>query len=140
MQKKTNRRLASASAAALIAIGLAAPAFAEGHRESYMNNWHDGDRSSSWRDNNIDAANGRVTFKSCTREFKATIRQDKSFAPDPSVGSEWIDCRSYADAVYAGDVGRGDYHFDVSGMGLAWCASGQCAYNLTDVPELHIYW
>ncbi len=136
----TRRALATGAASALIALGIAAPALAEGHRQSYMNDWHDGDRSSSWRDNNIDSTNGRVSFKSCTREFTATIRRDKSFGPDPSVGSEKINCRSYADAVYSGDVSSGDYHFDVTGMGLAWCSSGQCAYNLTDVPELHIYW
>lgn len=140
MEKRTSRWAAAVSGSVLIAVGLAAPVFAEGHRQSYLNDWHDGDRSSSWRDNNIDGTNGRVTFVSCSREFRATIRQEKTLAPDPSVGSEWIDCRSYADAVYAGDVSRADYHFDVSGMGLAWCASGQCAYNLTDVPELHIYW
>ncbi|GAA3686742.1 hypothetical protein GCM10022237_51360 [Nocardioides ginsengisoli] len=33
-----------------------------------------------------------------------------------------------------------DYHFDVSGMGYAWCASAQCADNLTTVHSLHIYW
>lgn len=135
-----SRRLATGFAAAtMIAVGVAAPAFAEGHRQSYMNNWHDGDASSNWTDRNLDSTNTRVTFKSCTREFRATIRKTVT-GPDPKISNEWIDCRSYADAVYGGDLGRANYHFDVTGMGFAWCASGQCQYNLTDVPELHIYW
>jgi len=140
MRTSTSRWTAAASGAVLIGIGLAAPAFAEGYRDSYMNDWHDGDTSSNWKDNNEDSYNGRVTFRSCTREFRATVRRVVSFQPDKQVGSEWIDCRSYSDAVYVGDVSAGTYHFDVSGMGFAWCSSGQCAYNLTDVPDLRISW
>lgn len=140
MENSTWRRLAAVVGGALIAIGVAVPAFAEGHRQSYMNDWHDGDASSNWKDDNADGTSTHVTFTSCTREFRATIRRTIPFRADPDVGNEWIDCRSYSDAVYAGDLSAANYHFDVSGMGLAWCASGQCAYNLTDVPLLHIYW
>ena len=134
------QRFGAAGAVGAIVMGIAAPAFAEGSRQSYMNDWHDGDASSSWDDNNKDGADTHVTFNSCTREFTATIRKTVPLNPDPKIGSEWINCTSYADAVRVGDVASANYHFDVSGMGLAWCSGGQCAYNLTDVPELHIYW
>lgn len=96
--------------------------------------------SSNWSDHNRDSTNTHVTFRSCTREFRATIRRTISARPDPSVGSEWINCRSYSDAVYGGDLKAANYHFDVTGMGFAWCSSGQCAYNLTSVPWLRMYW
>lgn len=137
---RKRRGITAAFAASLMAVGIAAPALAEGHRQSYMNDWHDGDASKSWSDENKDRTDTHVTFNSCTREFKATIRRTVRFASDPALASEWIDCKSYPDAVRAGDLKAADYHFDVTGMGFAWCASGQCAYNLTDVPELHIYW
>ena len=138
--RNTRKVITAVIAAALVAIGVAAPALAEGHRQSYMSNWIDGDASSNWNDKNLDAYNGHVTFKSCTREFQATIRQTITARPDPSVGSEWINCKSYADAVYDGDVKSGNYHFDVTGMGIYNCVGGSCVYNKTSVPELHIYW
>jgi hypothetical protein len=107
-----------------------------------MTNWIDGDASSNWHDNNSDSVNTHVTFNDCTREFTATIRRTRTGLPDPSVGSEYINCRSYADAVYGGDLSAADYHFDVSGMGTAYCnpQTGQCVFNSTTVNSLRIYW
>lgn|SRR5664279_341665 len=100
-------------AGAAVAVGVAAPAFAEGDRDSSMTNWSSGNASHNWYDGNNDADSTHVTFYDCTREFKATIRKTiPGF--DPAYGTEWIDCKAYADAVYAGDVPAGDYHFDVT--------------------------
>lgn len=140
MNVLTKRGLMAVLAAVLIAVGVAAPAIAEGHRQSLMKNWQDGDASSNWADKNLDATKTHVTFNSCSREFKATIRQTIPLRPDPSVGSEWINCRSYADAVYAGDLKAANYHFDVNGMGIYNCIGGSCVMNKTSVPVLHIYW
>jgi hypothetical protein len=138
---RKKQQFAMVGAAALIAVGIAAPAFAEGSRQSYMNDWIDGDGSSNWADHNTDGTDTHVTFNSCTREFRATIRKTITGAPDPSLGSEWIDCKSYADAVRVGDVPAANYHFDIGGMGYEFCNSTVgCVFNKTDVPELHIYW
>jgi len=96
-----------------VAVGVAAPAFAEASRNSSMTGWTSGNASNSWYDGNTDSVNTHVTFYDCTREFKATIRKTIP-GPDPAYGSEWIDCKAYADAVYAGDVPAGNYHFDVT--------------------------
>jgi hypothetical protein len=140
MKNSIARTLTVAGAGVLIALGLAAPALAEGSRTSHMTRWADGDASKNWQDDNADRTNTHVTFDDCTREFKATIRRTVSLRPDPNAGSEWIDCRSYADAVYGGHLAKGKYHFDISGMGLAWCASGMCEPYRTSVRSLHIYW
>lgn len=140
MMTKTRRVLTAVAAAGLFALGVAAPAMAEGSRTSHMTNWQDGDGSSNWTDTNRDNANTHVTFYSCTREFKATIRKTIALHSDPVVGPEWINCRSYADAVNAGDLAKGNYHFDVTGMGLSSCASWQCGVNRTSVPKLRIHW
>jgi 6-phosphofructokinase len=94
-------------AAGALAFGVAAPAFAEGTRTSYMVGWSSGDSSNDWYDANADATNTHVTFRDCTREFQASIRKSVT-GPDPLYGTEWIDCKAYADAVYAGDVPAGN--------------------------------
>lgn len=113
MENRTKNRLLVLFAGAAVAVGVATPAFAEGSRNSYMSGWSSGDASNSWYDGNTDSVSTHVTFNDCTREFKATIRKTVT-GPDPSYGSEWIDCKAYADAVYAGDVPAGNYHFDVT--------------------------
>lgn len=136
---KTAKRAASTLVAAgLVVLGLAAPALA-GSKTSHMTDWHDGDASSSWSGTRNHKTS--VAFDSCTREFRATIRRTMTARPDPKVADEWINCQSYADAVRSDTLtASGKYHFDVSGMGFAWCASGECQYNLTSVPKLSIYW
>lgn len=136
----TRRAMTAVVAGGLIAIGVAVPVFAEGSRDSSMSNWTDGDASSNWKDNNTDSTNTHVTYDDCTREFTATIRRTVPFAVDPNVGSEYINCRSYPDAVYAGDLSAASYHFDVTGMGIAYCISGSCVFNRTSVNSLHIHW
>jgi hypothetical protein len=136
----TKRRVSALAAGALIAIGVAAPAFAEGSRNSHMTNWIDGDASSNWKDEDTDSTDTHVTFDDCTREFTATIRRTKTLAPDPKVGSEHINCLTYVDAVRAGDLSPANYHFDISDMGISYCTSGVCVFYTTSVDALHIYW
>lgn len=113
MEERTTNRVLALLAGAAVAAGVAAPAFAEATRTSSMTGWTSGDASNSWYDGNIDAVDTHVAFYDCTREFEATIRKTiPGF--DPAYGSEWIDCKAYADAVYAGDVPAGNYHFDVT--------------------------
>lgn len=141
MTVMTKGRLSAVAAAALIVVGIAAPGFAEGSRASHMTRWTDGDASSSWTDHNTDNVKTHVTFNDCTREFTATIRRTKTGLPDPSVASEHIDCKSYADAVYGGDLSPAKYHFDVTRIGIDHCVSGLgCTYKTTTVNSLHIYW
>lgn len=113
MKSHMRNRMLVAFAGTAVAVGVAAPAFAEGSRDSSMTNWSSGNASHSWYDGNNDSVSTHVTFYDCTREFKATIRKTVT-GPDPSYGSEWIDCKAYDDAVYAGDVPAGNYHFDVT--------------------------
>lgn len=113
MESRTKNRMLVAFAGAAIAVGVATPAFAEASRDSHMAGWSSGDASNSWYDGNTDNVSTHVTFRDCTREFRATIRKTVT-GPDPSYGSEFIDCKAYADAVYAGDVPAGNYHFDVT--------------------------
>lgn len=141
MSRVTKKSVDAICAAALIVLGIAAPSFAEGTRDSYMNDWTDGDASSDWTDKNKDSVDTRVVFDRCTLEFKATIRHTRTGLPDPSVGSEYMNCASGDDAVHAGDLPSANYHFDVSGLGIAYCVSGLgCVFNTTDVPSLHIRW
>lgn len=113
MKDRVKKRLVVVFAGTAIAVGVAAPAFAEGSRTSSMTNWVSGNASNSWYDGNNDSTSTHVTFNDCTREFQSTIRKTVT-GPDPSYGTEWIDCKAYADAVYAGDVPAGNYHFDVT--------------------------
>lgn len=114
MKHTTRNRALAAFGGIAMAVGVAAPALAEGSRTTSMTDWSSKDASHSWYDGNTDATSTHVTFYDCTREFQATIRRTIYASPDPSYGSEWIDCKAYADAVYAGDVPKGDYHFDVT--------------------------
>ncbi len=113
MKSRVKNRMLIVFAGTAVAVGVAAPAFAEASRNSSMTGWTSGNASNSWYDGNTDSVNTHVTFYDCTREFKATIRKTIP-GPDPAYGSEWIDCKAYADAVYAGDVPAGNYHFDVT--------------------------
>lgn len=113
MKSHLRNRMLVAFAGAAVAVGVAAPALAEGQRTSNMAGWSSGDASHNWYDGNTDGADTHVTFYDCTREFQATIRKTVT-GPDPSYGSEFIDCKAYVDAVYAGDVPAGNYHFDVT--------------------------
>ena len=91
----------------------------------HMEKWTDGDRGPTWHDSNIDNVITNVTFYSvCRHNFDARIRKER-FGPDGTVGSERINCTSYDDAVYAGDVPADDYHFDVSEYS---CSVAACFY------------
>lgn len=138
MRTSITRTAAVGFAAIAVAVGIAAPALAAGSRTSHMTNWIDGDASSNWSVGTN--ASTHVTFNSCNREFKATIRHTIPLHADPAVGSEWINCKSYADAVYATADGGGNYHFDVTGMGIAYCVAGACVFNTTTVPSMVIHW
>lgn len=131
-------RAGFAAGVVLVALGIAAPAYAEGDFNSYMNDWSDGDKSRTWQDLNSDGDDTHVTFRDCTREFRAYIVRER-FGPDTTVADEWINCRSYNDAVRAGDVAADHYHFDIGGMG-AVCHSGQCTPRETTVKSLTVYW
>jgi hypothetical protein len=128
MQDRTRNRIVALFSVAAVAVGVAAPAFAEGNRTSSMSSWSSGDASHSWYDGNTDSDATHVTFYDCTREFKATIRKTVT-GGDPSYGSEWIDCKAYVDAVSVGDVAAGDYHFDVTDFS-----------GTTSVNKLVEYW
>ncbi|MGD9957960.1 hypothetical protein [Nocardioides sp.] len=60
---------------------------------------------------------------------------------DSTWGEERINCTSYNDSVYsASNPVTDDYHFDINGMGYAWCSGGTCAYNVTTVNSVKIWW
>lgn len=105
-------RVASAGVAAVaITVGVAGPALAEGHFDSYLSGWYEGRESRQWIDLNEDSTNGRATFSDCNKnDFRITIFKE-DFGPDTNVGSETMQCTSSADAVYAGDVPKDEYHF-----------------------------
>ncbi len=126
MQHRMKNRIMVVFAGAAVVAGVAAPAFAEGSRTSHMTGWSSGDASNSWYDGNLDSVSTHVMFNDCTREFQATIRKTVT-GPDPSYGTEWIDCKAYADAVYAGDVPAGNYHFDVTAF-----SGTTTVHNLTE--------
>lgn len=60
----------------------------------------------------------------CRTRADRQFRKER-FGPDGTVGSERINCTSYDDAVYAGDVPADDYHFDVSEY---TCSVAACFY------------
>lgn len=102
-----------------LVAGVAAPAMAL-TREDYNKNWTDGSESARWTDSSPNYGDSRVTTSlGCTREFSLTIREDRSWGlPDPNRGSEWVDCRSYTDAVYANNDTDWErkHHYDVKGL------------------------
>ena len=76
-----------------------------------------------------------MTAHSCSRDFQATIRMDKFGLPDPNVGQEWLNCTSYADAVYSDDATpSGKYHYDINGM------DGSCFCDYRTVADTTVYW
>lgn len=110
-RKSFVRASATATAIAALAFGVAAPALAEGHFDSYLSGWYEGRESRQWIDNNLDNTNGRATFSGCNKnDFRITIYKE-DFGPDTNVGSETMQCKTSADAVYAGDVPKDEYHF-----------------------------
>lgn len=140
MNTRTRARklaLGSVAVGAMVA-GLAAPAHA-GYWATSISNKGDGWSSSSWMDHDSDDKT-QVEFGPCTREFKARIRRDLP-TWDSTWGEEWINCKSYTDSVFSdSNPVSDDYHFDIGGMGLAWCASGTCAKNLTSVNSVKVWW
>jgi hypothetical protein len=134
------RRGAVVVAVGAIVLGAAAPAFAEGHFQSFMTNWDNGHTSRSWEDLNLDGSDTHATFAAgCTLEFRATIRKE-NFGPDTNMGDEWIDCGDYTDAVRVGDVSADDYHFDISDMSGGSCGKFSCTGPTTDVSRVDVYW
>jgi hypothetical protein len=135
---RTRNAATAASAVVMTVIGVATPALATDFRDSHMTRWSDGDRSKDWKVTKKHQTS--VTFNSCTHEFRATIRHNRTLRPDEKVATEWIDCQSGADAVRGTAKDTGDHHFDISGMGTAWCLGGQCTPHVTTVPSLRISW
>ncbi len=110
-RKGIARGAAAIAATAGVTFGLAAPALAEGHFDSYLSGWYADHESRQWVDLNLDNTNGRATFSNCNKnDFRITIYKE-DFGPDTNVGSETMQCTSSADAVYAGDVPKDEYHF-----------------------------
>ncbi len=94
-----------------LTMGVSAPAMAEGGFTSYLGAWYAETDSHTWPDQNLDNTNGRATFANCNQDvFNIGIYRE-DFGPDTQVGREDIQCRNHADAVYAGDVKAGKYHF-----------------------------
>jgi hypothetical protein len=125
-------------AVAAVLVGVAAPAYA-GYWSTSITNKGDGWSSASWVDHDGDDLT-QVQFGPCTREFRARIRRNLP-AWDSTWGEEWINCRSYTDSVFSDSKPvPDDYHFDIGGMGNAWCSSGMCAKNLTTVDSVKVWW
>lgn len=139
MNRHRVRKLAAITTGiAALTFGLAAPALAESTVFGHMSGWGDGHASSSWHDYNTDSTNTHVTFyDSCTKEFTGRIRRN-NFGPDTTMGSEWINCTSYDDAVYAGDVPSDDYHFDVQ-LSSSSCGKFSCSDPKTS-GDYREYW
>lgn len=114
MQRRIKRGASVAGAvlsAGALTFGVAAPALAEGHFNSYMGGWYAGTESRQWINLDQDATDDRATFSSCNKnDWRVTIYKE-DFGPDTNVGSETLQCTSSADAVRAGDVPRDEYHF-----------------------------
>ena len=107
------RKFVAVTALAVAVLGVAAPSWAA-ERAGKMTRWHDGDRSGSWHDKGKNGAITKVVFTArCKHDFVARIRLESRFRPDKTRGSERINCTSYDDAVVGGNLGSGDYHFDV---------------------------
>jgi len=114
-----------------IAVGVAAPAFAENHRAGKMVNWANGQRSANWTETDSTDDKSRVTFaRGCTRDFTATIRKVRRYRPDRDVVSERINCTSYTDALKASKLNPARYHFRINGMGSV-CYAGACRSYVT---------
>lgn len=134
------RIVAAIIGGAFVSIGIAIPAVAEGSKTTYMTGWKNGYASNNWYDSNTDSVSTHVTYYDCTNEFTSTIRRTVFSAPDPAIASEWINCKSYADAVYAGDLTAANYHFDISGMPDNCSGRFGCTPTTTTVKKLIIYW
>lgn len=130
--------IAGAVAVSAMVIGIAAPAFA-GTRSDTIDNRKDGWSSDRWNDGDSNDET-RVTVRWCTREFRARIRKDRTGLPDPTIGSEWINCRSYDDAVRSdSNPAAGKYHYDINGMDSHYgCDTGFCDYRTTAGAD--VYW
>lgn len=126
--------LAVTVATAATVVGVAAPSFA-GQRHDDINNVLDGWDSANWRDYDGDDST-RVTVRWCTREFRVNIRKNKAFPqPDPVIGTEWMNCLSYDDAVYSdSNPAPGTYHYEVHGM------DGSCFCDYRTTAGADIYW
>jgi hypothetical protein len=132
-QRFRNGVAASVGVATLV-IGLAAPALAAS-RSDVIDNKKDGWASSHWNDT-TSTNETRVTVQlGCSREFQARLRKDRTGLPDATVGSEWINCFSYDDAVRSdGNPSTGDYHYDINGM------DGSCFCDYTTTAFATVYW
>lgn len=131
--KRLKRRSLAFLAATALVVGVGAPAFASS-MDVFIDAQMDGWESPRWNDY-AGAADTHVTAYSCSREFQATLRLDKVGLPDPNVGREWLNCLSYADAVYSdGATATGKYHYDINGM------DGSCFCDYRTSADTTVYW
>lgn len=141
MQIDKPRRVAvGIGCAVALAYGMSAPAFAESTVYGRMRSWDNGTQSNDWHDYaKNDGVETHVTFyDGCTREFRARIRKN-NFGPDTTVGSEWINCGSYDDAVRVGVLPAEDYHFDVQDIAGGSCGKFSCDVGKTS-GSYREYW
>ncbi|WP_183095814.1 hypothetical protein [Nocardioides stalactiti] len=127
------RGAATVAAFAGLGVGIAAPAMAL-TREDDNRNWTHGDTSKRWTNSAPGYADSRVTTdEGCKREFTMTIREDRSFRPDAYRGSEWVNCGSYKDAVYANNDTDWDkeHHYDVTSLRTFDYGLAGYVYHLT---------
>lgn len=140
ISRRVRTSVASGTAVVALVAGIAVPAFASS-RDVQVNNRKDGWASASWTDN-AGSTPTRVTFSWCAPyEFRSRIRKERAgVIPDSTVGSEWINCESYPDAVYSdGDTSTGKYHFDINGMDSHYgCDTGFCDYRT--YADATVYW
>lgn len=123
---KVSRSVAALAGASFVIVGLAGPALAEGTFSSSISNAATTFESRQWQDNNLDSTNGYVNFKNCQGTIGGVqVSVDvgiykEDAGPDTQVGREWLQCQKGSDkpsdSVYAGDVGKDQYHFTIKGL------------------------
>lgn len=117
-----------------ILVGVMAPAYASGSKSTHIYDKKDGYASARWKDD-APGAKTRATTRWCTREYRMRLRKDRNGLPDPVVGSEWINCLSYDDAVHSDNkTPKAKYHYDIGGM------DGSCFCDYRTTASVDVYW
>ena len=119
-----NRR-ALPLAAGLVAIAVAAPAFAEGSFESSFSGVHTGFDTRSWNDNNNDNAATSFAARNCSytgiptyerrpSSFAMELNRNDTWTPDEHYGEKTVPCSGTTQYYVSwGDKGAGNFDMTV---------------------------
>lgn len=99
-------------------VGIAAPAFAEGSKSTYMFGWLTGLETSAWDDNNRDNVGTKFAAKDCSYDTRQPVKnitmelnRNDTWTPDEHYGDKTLVCTptSALHTVNWGDKGAGNF-------------------------------